>query len=661
MHPLRPFALVLLATALVLPGALGTTLPAPGPAADGHGADPLAPVHEDLPEAACLPDSPAGPGSCLDVPLLVDAHGDTMTGPLTMLANVRFPAGHGIDFGSQNLVGTGQYLQLDGQVLCTEPPAHDDCGDITEVRVGYGLLGGAGTGRAFLRVDPTEVCTRQSSSNVCGGGRPWRVGGNGDAQAFDVLGPTQDVPFDLVSGEWRVARMQSGPSLIVNPSSNSAQQQGTSVLGGFRNHASAFSAVIGGGTDNRAEGTLAFIGGGAANVARAPGFIGAGQNNQVNRDHAGIVAGSRNQATEYDAFIGAGSDNLAAAQNAAVVAGGGNQAMANDAFVGGGVGNRATGVQGGVLAGVRNVAGANQAVIAGGVDNTADVVKAFVGAGHDNIARGEDAAVVGGASNHVLAAEGFIGAGTGNRVLRDSASVVAGTNNRASDYNGFVGAGNNNVAGAESAAVVAGGSNQALANDAFVGGGIGNVASAPQSTVPGGFQNQANGLFSLAAGKRARADHEGAFVWASSSEDLFASTAMNEFAVRAHGGVRMETDSSGVGARLLPGSGSWSSMSDRNAKFAVEDVDERAILHGVLALPVREWSYLGQAAGVRHLGPMAQDFRAAFGLGEGPTTISTVDADGVALAAIQGLWQELQDRDARIAALEARLAALEQP
>lgn len=65
---------------------------------------------------------------------------------------------------------------------------------------------------------------------------------------------------------------------------------------------------------------------------------------------------------------------------------------------------------------------------------------------------------------------------------------------------------------------------------------------------------------------------------------------------------------------------------------------------------------------MKHIGPMAQDFRAAFGLGEIPTAIATVDADGVALAAIQGLNQKLEeqvrDKDARIAELERGLAEL---
>jgi hypothetical protein len=63
-----------------------------------------------------------------------------------------------------------------------------------------------------------------------------------------------------------------------------------------------------------------------------------------------------------------------------------------------------------------------------------------------------------------------------------------------------------------------------------------------------------------------------------------------------------------------------------------------------------------------NLGPMAQDFHAAFGLGENDCAIAAVDADGVALAAIQGLnekmEQQLRAKEARLLAIEKELAAL---
>jgi len=80
------------------------------------------------------------------------------------------------------------------------------------------------------------------------------------------------------------------------------------------------------------------------------------------------------------------------------------------------------------------------------------------------------------------------------------------------------------------------------------------------------------------------------------------------------------------------------------------------------SLPNTWRNLVTQDPSVRHLGPMAQDFRAAFGLGEDDRHISSSDADGVALAAIQGLNQKLEEtvrqKDARIAALEQNVAEL---
>ena len=83
-------------------------------------------------------------------------------------------------------------------------------------------------------------------------------------------------------------------------------------------------------------------------------------------------------------------------------------------------------------------------------------------------------------------------------------------------------------------------------------------------------------------------------------------------------------------------------------------------------MPIQTWNAKGADPGIRHMGPTAQDFYAAFGLGGDDKHISTGDKDGVALAAIQGLYQlnkeleaENAAQQAQIDALEARLAALE--
>ena len=83
------------------------------------------------------------------------------------------------------------------------------------------------------------------------------------------------------------------------------------------------------------------------------------------------------------------------------------------------------------------------------------------------------------------------------------------------------------------------------------------------------------------------------------------------------------------------------------------------MLEKVLGLPISEWSYKADASGARHVGPMAQDFRAAFGLGHDDKTISFHDPAGVALAAIKGLNEVVEDKDRRISELERHSAALE--
>jgi hypothetical protein len=103
--------------------------------------------------------------------------------------------------------------------------------------------------------------------------------------------------------------------------------------------------------------------------------------------------------------------------------------------------------------------------------------------------------------------------------------------------------------------------------------------------------------------------------------------------------------------------GTLNPPSDRNVKRDFATVDTREVLEKLAALSIQTWAYTNDTRGSRHLGPVAQDFKAAFGLGADDTSIATVDADGVALAAIQGLNQKLEAENAE---LKARLEKLEQ-
>ncbi len=73
---------------------------------------------------------------------------------------------------------------------------------------------------------------------------------------------------------------------------------------------------------------------------------------------------------------------------------------------------------------------------------------------------------------------------------------------------------------------------------------------------------------------------------------------------------------------------------------------------------MRTWSYREEPDSVRHMGPTAQEFRAAFGLGDTHKAIATVDADGVSLVATQALERRTRVLQDEITALRAELAAL---
>jgi hypothetical protein len=150
-------------------------------------------------------------------------------------------------------------------------------------------------------------------------------------------------------------------------------------------------------------------------------------------------------------------------------------------------------------------------------------------------------------------------------------------------------------------------------------------------------------------------------------------TAPNQVKFRGIGGFWFFTggtsDATYTGAHLAPGSGSWTVWSDRDGKHNLTPVTPVEVLEKVAALPIATWSWKTQDESIRHIGPMAQDFHAAFGLGESERGISTVDAQGVALAAIQGLNVKLEsevaslraqasERNAELSRLERELKVL---
>lgn len=390
----------------------------------------------------------------------------------------------------------------------------------------------------------------------------------------------------------------------------------------------------------------------------------------------------------------------------AVIAGGGGRIDGIDRFnrvegkfgvVGGGAGNVAgdpvnavTDVFPTIGGGRENSAVGGYSVVGGGRGNTIPLpgIYSTIGGGTANISAGSRATIAGGDGNQNCLGRSAIGGGDRN-LTGTSATIGGGQMNRASGQYSFVGGGVSNTAGAYPRADLDpdgdGTKDCTLLSDvegraAMVAGGESNVASGNWAAVSGGRGNMAGGDYSFAAGSQARAWTHGSYVWADGTDGTFSfppedaanpgspipGVAANQFWSRATGGFFLVTavdPATGVptdGMKLEAGSG-WTSMalpSDRSIKTDFAEVDTREVLAKVDALPIQTWSYKarGGAKGPTHMGPMAQDFRATFGLGADERHISPVDASGVALAAIQGLAALVRETQAAVAALERQLA-----
>jgi trimeric autotransporter adhesin len=285
-----------------------------------------------------------------------------------------------------------------------------------------------------------------------------------------------------------------------------------------------------------------------------------------------------------------------------------------------------------------NTVQADFGTVGGGLQNTARGVFSTLGGGFGNIA--------GGAST--------VAGGQGNVASDFDSTVGGGISNTASGSQSTVSGGDHNTAG--SANTPGGG------HHSTVGGGQDNTASGDFSTVPGGEGNTASGSRSFAAGFEAQAVCDGAFVWADDNPFPFFCANSNGFNVRSTNGARFVSaiDGSGnptAGVFLAPGGGSWGTFSDRGMKENFAPVNADELLRRLVRVPIDTWNYKAQPRTIRHIGPTAQDFRAAFSVGEDDRHITTVDADGVALAAIQGLYAMLQEKDAEIRALRRQQMA----
>jgi hypothetical protein len=185
--------------------------------------------------------------------------------------------------------------------------------------------------------------------------------------------------------------------------------------------------------------------------------------------------------------------------------------------------------------------------------------------------------------------------------------------------------------------------------------GLGTAASGAASMATGAA-TVAAGSGSVALGTGVTAQGDGSFAFGDRNTQYAPPVGENGFWVRAFGGVALNTGVN-IGCDLPPNTGAWACSSSKLLKEGFEDVDGEEILARLKDVPIQRWRYIGTAA--RHLGPFAEDFHAAFGLGEDADKIAQIDADGVALSAVQALERRTAELRMENAELRRRLEALE--
>ena len=186
------------------------------------------------------------------------------------------------------------------------------------------------------------------------------------------------------------------------------------------------------------------------------------------------------------------------------------------------------------------------------------------------------------------------------------------------------------------------------------------VSSSGYIALATGHATTASGNYSTAMGRTVSTNaQEGSFIYGDATSVYTGNSAANQFMVRASGGTVFYSSSDlSTGVTLAAGGGAWASISDSNRKANRLNIDGEAVLNKLSNIWLGSWNYKTQDKTMRHYGPMAQEFFAAFGndgLGVigNDTTLATSDVDGVTLIAVKALIERNDALTSRVELLEA--------
>jgi len=396
----------------------------------------------------------------------------------------------------------------------------------------------------------------------------------------------------------------------------SLQVEAGDVLSGMLNTAdSNYSVVVGGKNnhihlDSTGNSDFSTMGGGQANNSSHStyGVLGGGKENGLSSAMYGVVGGGfRNRALNSFATVSGGKMNNSSAKYSTVI---------------GGAKNNATG---------------DNSTVAGGINNDSTGKNSFSG-GKGNLSSGESSVTLG-----------------ENNIASGARSIALGYGNSASNLQSIALGRENNATGVQAFA------------QGFKTKALGHVSVAM------GVYAEANGFASFAFGKSVKAGSDGTVVFGDSNgghnNGIVGTFPINErtgdvenkFFGFFENGYHLYTTagtSSVSGVYLNGGSGAWNTLSDKNSKENFKEINNQEILNKLIAMPIESWNYKSQNNNIRHIGPYAQDFNQAYGLGDGKLSINTIDSDGIAFVSLQALAERNERLSTKNQVLEEKVSDL---
>ena len=647
--------------------------------------------------------------------------GNTVTNNATAVSNGLFIVT--LDFGNQFLGanrwleigvrtnGAANFFSLTPRQSLTPAPYAITAGNVVSGGITAGTYGSAVTfNNANNNFSRTLSGTGASVTNVnaakLGGlsvSNFWQTGGNSGTSSNNFLGTTDSESFEVRVGNMRVLRLENvrhffdfaidfgAPNVIAGSPLNFVAPgvYGATISGGGATNYAPYNST------NIVNGDFGTVGGGGNNTAGSESTVSGGFGNFTWDGGNAIGGGFNNYANGAGlAAIGGGEDNAAGINDVGdyMVIGGGiqNTNVANAGAIGGGYLNYASNHYSTVPGGFSNSASADFSFAAGN-RASARHVGSFVWA--DSI----DAPYVStGTNQFLIRAGGGVGIGTTApeaplHVAEGSAGAVTANANSIAVFEKSGNAYVSLLAPATSETGILFGD----PNSAQDGGIIFNSSSdrsglefrtgtnVPQMTILAsgnvgiGTVSPSRELEVWNSGDTEigiRSTDSGGHLWTLQSSGTNGSATLDasfqiidrtlnasRFYIGTNGFVGIGTSSptnklhvnGGVSATVFV------TTSDRNAKENFEPVSTSEVLDKVAALPITRWTFK-EMPGQPHMGPMAQDFHAAFGLGAGETGIATVDEGGVALAAIQGLNQKVEEQRGQLEKKETEITELKQ-